>query len=239
MISCIVVDDEPLALQQLENYIKNTPFLELKGCFESSVEALTFLRTTTVDLLFVDINMPELTGFEFIEAIPFKAKVIFTTAYREYALEGFQVDAADYLLKPISYGAFYKSIEKIQHRYFNSETAPQSTSATNTEPNFIFVRSEYKSVRINIDEIQYIESKKEYLNITLNNSEPIVTHGSLNNIMEKLPSKSFMRVHRSYIVNLYAITIVERNNIVFGKVRIPISDSTKDAFQYFLENGHM
>lgn len=239
MISCIVIDDEPLALQQLESYIQKTPLLELKGCFESAVEALSYLRNSTVDLLFVDINMPELTGFEFIEALPFKPIVIFTTAYREYAFEGFQVDAADYLLKPIGYGAFLKSVEKVQARYFNIEHLTNKTTIHSNESTFIFVRSEYKSIRINISDIQYIESKKEYLNIVLNTDESIITHGSLNNIMDKLPSKQFMRVHRSYIVNLNAINVVERNSIVFGKLYISISDSAKDEFQHFLENGHL
>ncbi len=186
MITCIVIDDEPLALRQLEQYANNTQILELKGSFDSAVEALSFLRENSVDLLFVDINMPQITGLEFVEALPFNVKVIFVTAYREYALEGFALDAADYLLKPLSYSSFLKSVEKVQQRYFLSQEE---------ERNYIFVRSDYKLVRINLDDILYIESKREYMDFVLENGDVVTIHGSLNAIIDRLPSKRFVRVH--------------------------------------------
>lgn len=228
MIRCIIIDDEPLALQQLEQYISKTPILELKGSFDNANDALVYLHESSVDLLFVDINMPQISGLEFVEALPFDVKVIFVTAYREYALEGFALDAADYLLKPISYGAFVKSVEKVNKRYF-SDSSPKPTNK-----DYIFVRSGYRSVRVNFSEIKYIESKREYLDIVLNSDEVITTHGSLNSIVEKLPNDKFVRVHRSFIVNLDQINVIERNSIVFGKVYIPISEQSKDSIMDYL-----
>lgn len=231
MIKCIVIDDEPLALQQLEQYATKTPILELKGSFDNANDALAFLHENSVDLLFVDINMPQISGLEFVEALPFNIKVIFVTAYREYAIEGFALDAADYLLKPISYGAFIKSVEKVNKRYFATTTPPQ------TDKDYIFVRSGYRSVRVNFCEIEYIESKREYLDIVLVSGEVITTHGALNSIAEKFPKNKFIRVHRSFIVNLDQIRVVERNSIVFGKLYIPISEQSKDIItDYIMKN---
>lgn len=228
MISCIVIDDEPLALQQIEQYVIKTPILELKGSFDTASHALAYLRENSVDLLFVDINMPQISGLEFVEALPFEVKVVFVTAYREYALEGFALDAADYLLKPISYVSFLKSVEKVHKRYFNS------ASVGRQEKDYIFVRSECRSVRINFSEIQYVESKREYLDIVLSSGEVVTTHGSLNSICEKLPKDNFLRVHRSFIVNLEQIKVVERNSIVFGKQYIPINEQCRDVVMQFI-----
>ncbi len=230
MISCIVIDDEPLALQQLEQYVVKTPILEFKGAFESAIDALEFLRNNSIDLLFVDINMPHITGLEFVEALPFSCKVIFVTAYREFALEGFALDAADYLLKPLSYASFLKSVEKIDRRYFTIST--DNTKAA-TDKDYIFVRSEYRSVRINFNEIKYIESKREYLDIVLITGETITTHGTLNSITEKLPEDKFLRVHRSFIVNLDQVRVIERNTILFDKLHIPISEQSREIIQKY------
>ncbi|MFI3239109.1 MAG: LytTR family DNA-binding domain-containing protein [Bacteroidales bacterium] len=231
MISCIVIDDEPLALQQLEQYVAKTPILELKGSFDNAIDALAFLRDNSVDLLFVDINMPKITGLEFVEALPFNCKVIFITAYREYALEGFALDAADYLLKPLSYASFLKAVEKADRRYF---TAPQHATVGDTyEKEYIFVRSEYRSVRINFSEIMYVESKREYLDIALTNGEIVTTHGTLNSIGDKLPQNKFIRVHRSFIVNLDQVRVIERNTILFGKLHIPISEQSREIIQKY------
>ncbi len=227
MINCIVIDDEPLALRQIEQYANNTPSLELKGSFDSAIEALSFLKENHVDLIFVDINMPQLSGLEFVRALPFNVKVIFVTAYREYALEGFDLDAADYLLKPLSYASFLKSVEKVQQRYF---------SEMNNDKNYIFVRSDYKLVRINLNEIQYIESKREYMDFILDTGETVTIHGSLNAIIDRLPPKRFVRVHRSFIVNLEQIKIIERNSILFGKQYIPIKDQAREVIQQYLRN---
>ncbi len=161
MISCIVIDDEPLALQQLEQYVAETPILSLEGSFNSARKALEYLHESSVDLIFADINMPQISGLEFVKALPFDVKVIFVTAHREFALEGFALDAADYLLKPLSYGAFLKSVEKINNRYFNR------TAAEHNDRLYTFVRTGNKTVRINFSDILYIESKREYLDIVL------------------------------------------------------------------------
>ncbi|MFI3295590.1 MAG: LytTR family DNA-binding domain-containing protein [Rikenellaceae bacterium] len=227
MISCIVIDDEPLALEQLEQYVAETPILELKGGFNSATKALDFLRANSVDLLFVDINMPRISGLELVGALPFEVKVVFVTAHREFALEGFALDAADYLLKPISYASFLKSVEKVHNRYFNR--MPHET----TDRDYIFVRSGYRTVRVNFGDILYVESKREYLDLVLSSGEVITTHGSLGSILERLPD-TFVKVHRSFIVNLDQVRVVERTSIVFGKQYIPINDQSRELVMAFI-----
>ncbi|MFR9649232.1 MAG: LytTR family DNA-binding domain-containing protein [Rikenellaceae bacterium] len=231
MISCIVIDDEPLALQQIEQYVTDTPLLELRGSFNSTTKALEYLRENSVDLLFVDINMPRISGLEFVDALPFDVKVIFVTAYREYALEGFSLDAADYLLKPLSYAAFLKSVEKVNSRYFNR--APDDKS----DREYTFLRSANRTVRVNFYEILYIESKREYLDIVLSTGDIVTVHGSLNSILEKLPQDRFLKVHRSFIVNLDKVKILERNSIVFEKLYIPINEQAKEHLMNFINNA--
>lgn len=228
MISCIAIDDEPLALQQIEQYIQDTPLLELKGTFNSATKALEYLRESSVDLLFVDINMPRLSGLEFVEALPYDVKVIFVTAYREFALEGFSLDAADYLLKPLSYGAFLKSVEKTNNRYFNRASSEQS------DREYIFVRSGNRTVRVNFGEILYIESKREYMDIFLESSDVVTIHGSLSSILERLPQDIFIKVHRSFIVNLEKVTLLERNSIIFGRQMIPVNEQAREIVQQFI-----
>lgn len=228
MISCIAIDDEPLALSQIEKYIANTPLLEFRGGFNSANKALEYLRESSVDLLFVDINMPSISGLELIEALPFDVKVIFVTAHREFALEAFALDAADYLLKPLAYGAFLKSVEKVNNRYFNR------TSSERNDKSYTFVRSGNRTVRINFDEILYIESQREYLDIHLASQEVVTIHGSLASILEKLPQDHFVKVHRSFIVNLEKVTLLERNSIIFGKQYIPVNEQARDIVQKFI-----
>ncbi|MFR9603002.1 MAG: LytTR family DNA-binding domain-containing protein [Rikenellaceae bacterium] len=229
MIRCIAIDDEPLALTQIEQYIADTSLLEFRGGFSSATKALEYLRTQSVDLIFVDINMPRLSGLEFVEALPFDVKVIFVTAHREFALEGFALDAADYLLKPLSYAAFLKSVEKVNNRYFNRSAAEQ------TDREYTFVRSGNRTVRINFSEILYIESQREYLDINLEKGEVVTIHGSLASVLEKLPCDTFIKVHRSFIVNLEKVTLLERNTIIFGKQHIPINEQARKAVQRFID----
>ncbi len=228
MISCIAIDDEPLALQQIEQYITETPMLELRGCFGSATKALEYLRESSVDLLFVDINMPRLSGLEFVEALPCDVKVIFVTAHREFALDAFGVDAADYLLKPLSYAAFLKSVEKVHNRYFNR------TTAESTDRNYTFLRSKNQLVKVNFDEIQYIESKREYLDIVLRSGDVVTVHGTMSSILSKLPEEQFLRVHRSFIVNLLEVSVLERNAILFGKQYIPINEQAREVVMQFI-----
>lgn len=229
MISCIALDDEPLALLQIEQYIKETSVLELKGSFNSATKALEYLRENSVDLLFVDINMPRVSGLEFVEALPYDVKVIFVTAYREFAMEGFALDAADYLLKPLSYAAFLKSVEKVNNRYFNR------AATENKDRDYIFMRSGNRTVRVNFRDIQYIESKREYLDIVLCTGDVVTIHGSMASILSKLPADKFIKVHRSFIVNLEEITVMERNSIIFDKQYIPVNEQAREIVQRFIE----
>ncbi len=228
MISCIVIDDEPLALQQIEQYVMDTPLLELRGSFNSATKALDFLRESSVDLLFVDINMPNISGLEFVNALPFDVKVIFVTAHREFALEGFALDAADYLLKPLSYAAFLKSVEKVNNRYFNRATMEHN------DREYIFVRSGNRTVRVNFRDILYIESSRDYLDIHLASEEVVTIHGSLASLLERLPQDRFVKVHRSFIVNLESVTLLERNSIIFGKQYIPVNEQAREIVYRFV-----
>ncbi len=237
MIRCIAIDDEPLALKQMADYIQKTPFLELRGEFESALQAIGFLEETEVDLMFVDINMPDLSGMDFVKSLNNAPKVIFTTAYSEYALEGFRVDAIDYLLKPIGYSDFLKAANKAKV-WFSSQQS--GTDKVNSDENFLFIKSEHKLIRINLNDIRYIEGMREYVRIHLTNQKPIMSLMSMKKMEEYLPEKSFMRVHRSFIVNLNQITTIERNRIIFdGKVYIPVSEQYKEKFQQYLNDNFL
>ncbi|WP_117883641.1 LytR/AlgR family response regulator transcription factor [Aureibaculum luteum] len=232
MISCINIDDEPLALKQVASYICKTPFLELKGSFESPLEAISFLQDNAVDLMFVDINMPDLNGMDFVKSLNSPPKVIFTTAYSEYALEGFKVDALDYLLKPIDYATFLKASNKANEWFGNQQNEKEELKS---DDDFLFIKSEYKIVRVKLDDIKYIEGMREYVRIHLVNDKPVMTLLSMKSVEEQLPKNNFMRVHRSFIVNLKKITTIERNRIVFDKIYIPVSEQHKEKFQKYLD----
>jgi two-component system LytT family response regulator len=236
MIQCITIDDEPLALKQIGNYITKTPFLELKETFESPLEAITYLQNNKVDLMFVDINMPDLNGMDFVKSLNNPPKIIFTTAYSEYALEGFKVDALDYLLKPIDYATFLKASNKAKN-WFNLQNS--KSEEVNSSDDFLFIKSEYKVVRIKIEDIKYIEGMREYIRIHLVNEKPIMTLLSMKAMDAQLKNKNFMRVHRSYIVNLNKITTIERNRIVFDKVYIPVSEQYKEVFHQYIEKNFL
>ena len=231
-IRCVAIDDEPLALQQISNYIDKTPFLEKVATCQSAFDALSILNENQIDLLFVDINMPDLNGLEFVKSLKEKPYIIFTTAYSEYAIEGFKVDAVDYILKPIAYNDFLRAVNKVNER-INSQLPEPEILTSNKES--LFVKSEYKLVRINLNEIRYIESANEYIQIHLENAKPITTLIRLKVIEEQLPKDKFMRIHRSFIVNLDKVKIIERNRIVFDKVYIPVGDQYKDIFQAFID----
>ncbi|MBK3515783.1 LytR/AlgR family response regulator transcription factor [Carboxylicivirga marina] len=233
MIRCITIDDEPLALKQMAAYIDKTPFLELSGQFDSALNAMTYLTENRVDLMFVDINMPDLSGMDFVKTLSDGPKVIFTTAYSEYALEGFKVNAVDYMLKPISYADFLKAASKAQELYFSTPDVQEETIDLGDD--FLFIKSEYKVIRINYNDIRYIEGMREYVRIYLDNAPPVMALMSIKKLVEHLPANDFMRVHRSFMVNLNKISIIERNRIVFDKTYIPISDQYKPAFQEFLD----
>lgn len=254
IIKCIAIDDEPLALQQITSYVGRTSQLELCASFDNAISAREYLQDNEIDLMFVDINMPDMTGVELVESLPTPPKVIFTTAHREFALEAFALDAADYLLKPLSYGMFIKCVDKVIKRYFEAPVPPkvdtllevpageeqdnkkQSEEELTASSDCLYIKSEYRIIRINYDQITYIESQREYVRIFQVNAKPIMALMPMKRMEEYLPPHLFMRVHRSYIVNLNHVQVIERNRIVFDKnVYIPISSQYKDAFNDFLE----
>lgn len=226
-----VVDDEPLAVELIASYVRKTPFLTLEGTYNSASSAFKAVQENPVDLIFCDIQMPEMSGVEFSKILPKDTKVIFTTAFSQYAVEGFRVNALDYLLKPVSYDAFLSAAKRAIELF---ELKGQVSAAT-PEKQSIIVKSEYKLQQIALDSIPYIEGMKDYVKIHLTGgADPVVSLMSLRQLEETLPSDRFIRVHRSYIVQPSKITTIEKNRIIFGNSMIPISDNCRDAFYTFL-----
>lgn len=228
-INCTIIDDEPLAAGLLKSYVEKTPFLNLIGTYGSAIEAMKDLREHPVQLLFLDIQMPELSGIEFAKILPHETKIIFTTAFQQYATEGYKVNALDYLMKPISYDDFLKAADKALEWF--SVTQKQDTYARDR---FMFVKSDYKLVRIALDDILYIEGLKDYVRIFLQDGQKIMSLMNMKKLEEYLPRPEFLRTHRSYIVHMSKAQSIDRFRIVFGQEYIPISDSYKeDVQQYF------
>ncbi|MFH0842041.1 MAG: LytTR family DNA-binding domain-containing protein [Bacteroidota bacterium] len=237
MITAIAIDDEPLALKLITGYIEKTPGLKLEGSFDNPVDAAEFLSDRRIDIIFVDIRMPDLSGIEFTRLIEKGPKVIFTTAYEKYALEGYKLDIVDYLLKPFSYEEFLAAVQKAR-RLIKLEQKAEEKVDSNEE--FLFLKSNYKIKRINFDDILYIEGLKDYVKIyTRNDPKPVLSLSTLKLLESKLPEDKFMRVHRSFIVNLSKIETIERSRIVFGKTYIPVSDQFKGKFQEFLDKNFL
>ena len=231
-MTCVIVDDEPLALDLLESYVRKTPYLELAGKYSSAVQALQALGEQAADLMFLDIQMPELSGLEFSKMLPPDTRIVFTTAFDQYALDGYKVNAVDYLLKPISYADFLRAMDKARHWYERAQSSP----AREEEIDSIFVKSEYKLVQVDLRRILYVEGLKDYIKIyEEENPKPILSLMSMKAMEDLLPASQFMRVHRSYIVRKDKIRIIDRGRIVFGKAYIPVSDSYKAVFQAFLD----
>ncbi len=230
MISCYVLDDERSAIDILVRYIQDTPYLQLVGSSHSSTEALDFLRSSPVDLLFLDIQMPKLTGLQFLDVYKGRTQVIFTTAYSEYALEGYERSVVDYLLKPIPYSRFLKATEKALN-ILTKEVATASTEKMLTDDDFILVKTEHKGKlrKINLKEIVYVEGLKNYVSLHTDKRERIVTYIGIGELEERLPEKMFVRVHRSYIVAIAAIQAIDGNEIIMKDApRIPTSGKFKD-----------
>lgn len=237
MITTIAIDDEPLALQLVTGYIEKTPGLKLAGMFDNPIDASEFLVNNSVDLIFIDIQMPDLTGIEFTRLMEKGPKVIFTTAYEKYALEGYKLEIVDYLLKPFSYEEFLAAVQKAQ-KLISLEKKEAISVEANSE--FLFLKSDYKIKRINFNDILYIEGLKDYVKVfTINAPKPILSLTSLKLLESKLPENRFMRIHRSFIVNLEKIDTIERNRIVFGKEYIPVSDQYKEKFQEYLDKNFL
>ncbi|MBP3511606.1 MAG: response regulator transcription factor [Prevotella sp.] len=229
-LNCIVIDDEPLAAELIAGYARKTPFLRLTGVYHSAISAMKDIRETPADLIFLDIQMPELSGTEFAKILPKETKVIFTTAFSQYAIEGYKVNAIDYLLKPFSYGEFLAAANKALD-WFTATRRPEADG----NGRFLMIKSDYKLLRISFDDILYIEGQKDYVRIYLADGGKIMSLLNMRNLEDRLPHPEFMRTHRSYIVHMSRINAIDRNRIVFGSTFLPISESYKDAVQEYLD----
>ncbi len=229
-ISCAIIDDEPLAAGLLESYTRKTPYLQLVGTYNSAILAMKDLRDNPVQLLFLDIQMPELSGVEFAKILPKDTRVIFTTAFPQYAVEGYKVNALDYLLKPISYEDFLKSTDKALEWF----SIIQRQDAYRRD-RFMFVKTDYKLQRVNLDDILFIEGLKDYVRFYLKDGEKVMSLMSMKKLEEYLPRPEFLRTHRSYIVHMTETPLVDRFRIVFGENYIPVSENYKDDVQNYFD----
>ncbi len=235
-IKCLIIDDEPLALNLIEGYVVKTPFLELAGKCNSAFKAMELMASQNIHLVFLDIEMPGLTGLEFSKTLQNGPRIIFTTAYSHYALEGFKVDALDYLVKPFNYTEFLKSANKAL-TWFSMVLAGKNSEPDSVHSSSIMVKSESRLVRIDLNRILYIEGLGDYVKIHLEPPAlPVLTQMTMKSLEEKLPSPTFLRVHKSFIVQMDKIQTIERNRIIFGKVYIPISSTVKDKFYKLLDD---
>ena len=237
-LRCAIIDDEPLALGLLDSYVKKTPVLTLCGTYSSAVQAMESLPKNPVDLLFLDIQMPELNGLEFSRMVSNDTRIVFTTAFNQYAIDGYRVNALDYLLKPISYADFMEAVNKAV-RWFELQQTVDSTPPAENVRKYIYVKSDYKLVQIELDKILYIEGLKDYIKIHIEGTnKPVLSLISMRAMEEKLPASQFIRVHRSFIVQKQKIKIIDKGRIIFGKDYIPISDSYKQELQNYV-NEHI
>jgi DNA-binding LytR/AlgR family response regulator len=233
----MVIDDEPLAVEMVKNFILRTPFLELMNSYTDAVEALTAVRSNAVDLLFLDINMPDLDGMSLAAMVPESTRIIFTTAFKEYAFDSYGVNALDFLLKPINYARFLKSAEKARQWFKMSSNRQVPESTPETKRNTLFLRIDGELKQININQILYISGLKNYVMFYMEDQQrPLVTHLTMKAVEDMLPANDFMRVHRSYIVALHKISSVDRNNTIhIGKEYIHVSDSYLEGFNKFVQ----
>ena len=235
-LNCAIVDDEPLALDLLECYVGKVPFLNLVGRYSSAVAAMQDVCQKKFDLLFLDIQMPELDGLEFAKMVPEDTRIVFTTAFNQYAVEGYRVNALDYLLKPISPAAFMEAANRALE-WFSLKQGTNTEVEAESSGDCIYVKSEYKLIQVQLNDILYVEGLKDYVKIyTESNPRPILSLSSMKAMEERLPSDRFLRVHRSFIVQKSKIRVIDRNRIVFGSVYIPVSDSYKQEWTTFLNN---
>jgi two-component system, LytTR family, response regulator len=221
LLKCIAIDDELPALELIKNYAGRMADVQLLHCFQDAVSAGEFLRNNPVDLIFVDINMPDINGIELVKALPQKPQVVFTTAYRKFAYEGFELDAADYLLKPIEFERFKKGVLKAMEII-----KARSTPASPVSEECIFVRSEYRMVKVNLQDIAYIEGLEDYIRIHFYHTRPLLTLSTMKAFMEKLPAEKFLRIHRSYIIPFYSIeTVMNKKVVLQSGATLPVSDT--------------
>lgn len=242
IINCIIIDDEPLATKLIESYINNINYLNLIGKYQSAIKAMTDMDINNVDLIFLDIQMPELNGIDFAKNINPRCKIVFITAFEQYAIESYKVNALDYLLKPVSFQDFKKSAEKALQwfnitRHNGSGTTDNENTTPNDDSDVIFIKSDHKVIQIKYNDIKFIECIKDYVKIyTEQNEFPIVSLITMKNIEQKLPSEQFMRVHRSYIVRKDKIQLISRNKIIFGETEIPISITHRNEVKRYINS---
>jgi two-component system LytT family response regulator len=233
-ISCLIVEDEPLARNLITEYVRKVPYLNLVKACSGPLEAMEALRNTSVDLLFLDVQMPEITGISFLKSLQKKPLVILTTAYSEYALEGYELDITDYLLKPITFERFLKAVDKVNQRISSGTTATVEKPAAEVPSPFIFVKDGTKLVKIRWDDILYVEGLKDYVTIHTR-TQKVISLQRLKVLEEQLPTDKFIRVHNSYIVALDAIDSVHKDKIQIGAASVPVGDTYKKAFRDYIE----
>lgn len=229
-LKCIIIDDEPLARELLKAYVDKTPSLSLIGSFESAAEAFKTVMDGRADVIFLDINMPMLNGIDFAAIVPSTTRIIFVTAYDSYAVQGFKVNALDYLLKPVSYTDFMKSVGRALEWKSMSDAYSAQRKPDHTSPRMITIKVKNQLMQIRLDTIEYVEARNDRVIVFRKNADPLSSLTTLREIEELLPTDTFMRVHRSFIVNVPLVEIVERNRIVFGKTYVPISDNKREEF---------
>ncbi|PAM91919.1 DNA-binding response regulator [Flavobacterium sp. IR1] len=233
-MKCVIIDDEPLAVELLEDFVQKVDTLELVSTFNNAIDAVSFINQNNVDLIFLDIEMPHFSGIDFLNTIEKKPLVIFTTAYSDYAVEGFNLGAVDYLVKPIPFHRFLKSVVRAQQTLNPAATTVQATAENTSAPeikqDFMFVRAEYENVKMNFADILYIEGLKDYVKIYTTDNKFTLTLISLIKLENLLSNKGFSRIHRSYIINIKHVKSIQKNKVLISDKRIPISESYKTSF---------
>ncbi|MBX2962160.1 MAG: response regulator transcription factor [Cyclobacteriaceae bacterium] len=238
-VSCLIVEDEPLARNLMTEYVKKVPSLNLVRACASAMEGMEVLRTQPVDILFLDIQMPEITGITFLKILQKKPLVIFTTAYSQYALEGYELDVVDYLLKPITFERFLKAVDKALARLTTPVVPTFPHQPVAEKPDFVFVKDGTKMVKIRFSDILYVEGMKDYVAIHTRDQRKITSLQRMKALEEQLPTDQFIRIHHSYIISLQAIDAVYKNDVQIGQALLPISDSYKKTFRDFIEKNQM
>ncbi|MDN3582287.1 LytR/AlgR family response regulator transcription factor [Mucilaginibacter flavus] len=232
LLKCIAIDDEPLALKLIAGYVARFPSLQLVQTFEDAITGAEFLKANPIDLLFVDINMPDITGIDLVRSLDVKPMVVFTTAYKNFAYEGFELEAIDYILKPIDFKRFEKAVEKAIEYYKYKTKQPTDELADES----LYVYSEYRMVKIDLSSIEYIESMEDYIKIHVTNAKTILTLMPLKKVLEKLPADKFQRIHRSYIVPISKIRSIQNRKVKLTDIELPVSESYLDFVRNWMKS---
>ena len=233
---CIIIDDEPLAIDLIKEYCSKLDFIDVIGIFTNALDAIVTIKEKKVDLIFSDIEMPQINGIDFINSLDNKPLFIFTTAYSQYAVEGFELNAVDYLVKPIPYHRFIKAVSRAKEIISNKNSTMitnvfSSAGEKKLENDYIFIKADYENVKVNLEEIKYIQGLKDYLKVHVDGTnKPILTLMSFKELLSKLPEKNFVRIHRSFVINVPFVKTIQKNKVVIDDIRIPIGESYKEEF---------